>query len=361
MVNSSSLIVLSKKEITVCLILLTLSIVLVGGSRLLRLQDPAAISSENPQQIYLEETTTLEELAPLLSEKDVVSSEEELMWAGKVMGWKNFKKGHYRIDEGRSYDEFLSDLAKGVQDPIPLTILPGTTEDGLIRYISQRMEFDSTEFKEALKDEELMEELNVDQEDIFSRMLPNTYSIYWTASPRALIKRMVSEFNRTVVEPHKDRLAEVKLDLDEIVTMASIIEWEAQLGDEKKRISGLYWNRLNNGMRLQADPTVNYVVGERRRLLYEDYRIDHPYNTYVNDGLPPGPITNPDLSSIEAALYPEKHDYFYMVASPEGEHVFSETFQEHREKSRKWREWLQEQYRIKREIERKESQGPQGD
>ncbi len=104
-------------------------------------------------------------------------------------------------------------------------------------------------------------------------------------------------------------------------------------------------------MRLQADPTINYVIGERRRILYEDYKIDHPYNTYINSGLPPGPITNPSLSSIEAALYPENHDYLYMVASPDGSHDFSETFEEHKRKSAKWRQWLQEQYRIKRQRE----------
>lgn len=347
----------SGRDLGIFLILLTITVAIVGGSRLVRLQDPGAISSESASEIYIEERISLEQLASVLSEKEAIESEEELIWAGRLLGWRNFQKGHYSIEEGESYGDFLADLARGVQDPIPLTILPGTSEDGLVQYISLRMEFDSTEFRNALNDEELLQEVNVPRDQIFGRMLPNTYSVYWTASPEALIKRMVSEFNNSVVEPHQERIQEVKLDLNEIVTLASIIEWEARMGAEKPKISGLYWNRLNSGMRLQADPTVNYAVGERRRLLYEDYRMDHPYNTYVNDGLPPGPITNPDLSSIEAALYPEKHDYFYMVASPEGEHVFSETFEEHREKSRKWREWLQEQYRIKRELEQKQSEG----
>jgi UPF0755 protein len=106
-------------------------------------------------------------------------------------------------------------------------------------------------------------------------------------------------------------------------------------------------------MRLQADPTVNYAIGERRRLFYEDYRVRHPFNTYRIKGLPPAPINNPALSSIKAALQPEEHDYLYMVAEPgaTGYHVFTKTYAAHKRESRKWTQWLREQYRIKEQRE----------
>src|SRR5690625_3858180 len=137
--------------------------------------------------------------------------------------------------------------------------------------------------------------------------------------------------------------------LNEVVTLASITELEARYSDEKVRISGLYLNRLETGMLLQADPTVLHSLGERRRLLFEDYRVEHAYNTYLHPGLPPGPITNPDLASIRSVLNQEQHDYLYLVATPYGYHKFSRTFSDHRQASEEWRRWIQEQYRIRDE------------
>lgn len=355
--NYTDLIPLRKSEAIGLAIILLVIVSLIGGSRLLRLENPQSVYSESSFELYLEEPTTLETLSTMLADSGVVDDREEMLWAGKLFGWRNFQKGHYKVDRGYSYNDFLSKLARGIQDPVSITILPGSTEKRLAERISERMEFDSTAFYQAVNDSSLLQELNIDREDLIGRMLPDTYSIYWTASPNQLLKRIVNEFNNRVYEPNKDRLHELDITVDEAVTLASIIEWEATQGSEKKKISGLYWNRLNRGMRLQADPTINYVVDERRRLLYKDYQIDHPYNTYIHDGLPPGPVTNPDISSIEAVLYPSEHDYLYMVASPEGNHIFSETFEEHRKRSAEWRKWIQEQYRLKREAERREENG----
>lgn len=329
-----------------------LSSMIFAGSRLARLANSKSIASENPVNLYLEASIDLDQLSTMLADSGVVASKDEVMWAGKLLGWRSFHKGHYQIDGGYSYEVLLSRMAKGIQDPIALTILPGITKQRFADHVVEKMKFDSTAFDSALNDSSLLAELDIDKKDFLGRMLPNTYSIYWTSTPENLIKRINNEFQKVVVEPYADRFEELDMTIGEIVTLASIIEWEANSNEEKKKISGLYWNRLNRGMKLQADPTVNYAVKERRRLLYEDYRINHPYNTYLHRGLPPGPITNPSLSSIQAALYPADHDYLYMVASPEGTHVFSETFEEHKQESAKWREWLREQYRQKRQAER---------
>jgi UPF0755 protein len=118
-----------------------------------------------------------------------------------------------------------------------------------------------------------------------------------------------------------------------VLNLAAIVEWEAHLEEEKPRIAGVYLNRLRAGWPLQADPTVQYALlqieGQKRRLLFRDYQIDHPYNTYRVQGLPPGPITNPSPTSIQAVLNPEQHDYFYFVAKGDGGHLFSRTLAEH--------------------------------
>lgn len=290
-------------------------------------------------------------MSSILADSGLVKDKKEVIWAGNLLGWRNFQKGHYQIDGNYSYDVLLSRMARGIQDPVALTVLPGLTEQRLIKTISRQMKFDSLSFSQTFNDTSFLSELEIDRKHLMGRMLPETYSIYWTISPKAVIEKIINEFDKLVIEPHRDLFEATDLTVDEIIILASIIEWEAKNNKEKNTISGLYWNRLKRGMKLQADPTVNYALNERRRLLYEDYKIDHPYNTYIYEGLPPGPITNPGLTSIEAALHPADHNYLYMVASPGGGHVFSETFEQHKKESAKWRKWLNEQYRKKRETE----------
>lgn len=347
-------ILFSKNELIFGLLIFILSVLVIAGSRWSRLHSSQAISSERSIHVYLDDPTNLDQLTDLLADSSLIKSRTEFQWAARILGWRNFREGHYLVDKGFDYDEFLSKLARGIQNPVSVTILPGKSKPEIVESISQDLQFDSLSFHQTITDSAFLGEVNLQPEDVIGRLYPNTYSIYWTASPKAFFKRILSEFDKSVITPNDDHFKKVGRTVNEIVTLASIVEWEAKSKEEKAIISGLYWNRLNNGMRLQADPTVNFAVGERRRLLYEDYQIDHPYNTYQYRGLPPGPITNPSLSSIKAALNPQEHNYLYMVASPDGTHSFSETFDEHKRKSAEWREWLQEQYRIKRQRERSE-------
>ncbi len=330
-------------------------IIMVAGSRLSRLTNANAISSTEPVDLYLKESVELPQLADMLADSGVIRDKEELIWAAKLLGWRNFSSGHYQVDGGYSYDLFLSRMARGIQDPVSLTIIPGTTEERLVERLTDTFKFDSLSIRKAMDDSTLLAQYRIERKDLIGRMLPNTYSLYWTLSPHAVLKRIFNEFEKSVIDPYRMTLKEMDKSVNEVVTLASIIEWEASAGDDRSKISGVYWNRLDRGMRLQADPTVNFAIDERRRLLYEDYNIDHPYNTYIYRGLPPGPITNPSLESIEAAMYPDSHDFLYMVASPEGHHVYSETFEEHKKESAKWRRWIREQYRIKRMREKSDS------
>lgn len=344
---------LSNTELLIGAAVFLIVVAVVGGSRILRISDSKAISpvSDKPIDIFLTKKTDLPSLGKMLADSGVVSNKSDLLWAGNLLGWRTFQQGHYRVETGYSYDAFLSKLARGIQDPIRLTLLPGITRNRLIKSMAKHMEFDSVAFKRVINDSTFLANQGLTRKNFMGHMLPSTYSIYWTSSPKSVIKRVLSEFDKKIYQPNENRFSKLDRSVDEILTLASIIEWEAKNKNEKKRISGLYWNRLRKGMLLQADPTINFVLKKRRRLLYKDYQIDDPYNTYIHPGLPPGPITNPSESSIEAALYPEDNNYLYMVASPDGTHAFSETFKEHKEKSEKWRKWLQKQYRIKRERE----------
>lgn len=324
-------------------------------SRESRLSSSESIFSANTVSLYLYDSTDIYQLIERLSEEDIEMNKQETLWAGRLLGWRTFKKGHYSISGDYSYDQFFTKLALGNQDPISVTVLPGINRSRFARNLSLVMHFDSTEVEKVFEDSVYLSELDLKKEELFGRMLPETYSMYWTSSPKTVINKILEEFRNNVTNKYATELEADDLTIDDIVTMASIVEWEAAFEEEKPKISGLYWNRLKRGMLLQADPTVNYAIGERRRLLFADYGFDHPFNTYLNKGLPPAPITNPSVSTIEATINPEEHDFLYMVANPEKGHVFTRTFAEHQIESEKWRRWLRKQYRIKRQREAAES------
>ncbi|TVQ66764.1 MAG: endolytic transglycosylase MltG [Balneolaceae bacterium] len=326
--------------------------ILVMTSRNSRLHNSLAFEVSNPTEIFLNDLTELSEVTEILLNADLEFQGDEFVWAAQTLGWRRFRPGRYLLSGSYSYQGLLSKLARGLQDPVSVTILPGSDPGRLSLSLSRQLRADSLSFALVFSDDSsLVSELEMMPLELFSRMLPNTYEMFWTSAPEAVVRRLLSEFDRAVTYRFFDGQSDSPLSLSEVITLASIVEWEARFDHEKPRIAGLYLNRLERGMMLQADPTVAFALGERRRLLFEDYRIDHPFNTYRITGLPPAPITNPSLTSILAVLNPEEHSYLYMVATPEGTHRFSRTFEEHRIASDEWRRWLREQLRIRRERE----------
>jgi UPF0755 protein len=161
------------------------------------------------------------------------------------------------------------------------------------------------------------------------------------------VRRVKESFDRFYARHLEAKADDLGFTKREVVTLASIVEWEAIYDKEKPRIAGVYVNRLRENWRLQADPTIQYVLiqtqGTRTgRVLYRDLEIDHPYNTYKNRGLPPGPITNPSPSSLRAAVAPEDHEYFYFAADGSGGHQFSRTLQEHNRAAQRYHRMLDE-------------------
>lgn len=349
--NIQQLTSISRAELITAFVAFLFVLILVMTSRLTRLSGNEAIVFPTETIITFTEQTGLDELEQKLDSVGVEYQSDELRWATTLLGWRKYQRGSYVFEGALSYNAFLSKMTRGIQDPVDITILPGTTIERLSSSISNKLHFEKEDLLSVFNDSTFLNTKKLSREQLFGRMLPDTYLTYWTRSPKEVINQILREFDEKVIQKYDDRFKELEYTPDDIITLASIVEWEAKISEEKPIISGLYWNRLNRGMLLQADPTVNYALGERRRLLFEDYQYEHPFNTYINKGLPPGPITNPSLSTIEATLYPQDHDYYYMVANPEGGHVFTRTFREHQNESEKWRKWLREQYRIKRQQE----------
>jgi UPF0755 protein len=179
--------------------------------------------------------------------------------------------------------------------------------------------------------------------------MPETYHFYWLTGPATVVRNVKRQFDRFYEDEIDEAASTLGLSKRDVITVASIVEWETAVEDEKPRVAGVYLNRLRIGMKLDADPTIQYAVleteGQKRRLLYQDYRIEHPYNTYLRPGLPPGPLTNPSPSSLRAVVNAERHDYLFFVARGDGGHTFSRTLSEHNRAARQYHD-LMRQRRI---------------
>lgn len=294
----------------------------------------------------------VDSLAPALR------SETSFRAFGTLTGWRRqVKPGHYRIASGMSNWATLDKIRKGLQDPVRVTVPPGTRPAVFAAVLHRDLGVDSAAVMEALFSPSFADSVGTDTTHLFGHMRPNTFDILWTTSARTAIRRLHDWYERYWTDERRAKAKALGLTPDEVVTLASIVEWEAKQPAERPRIAGVYLNRLfgrtaSGTMRLQADPTVQYALmqiegGLPRRLFIRDYDTDHPYNTYRIDGLPPGPITNPSESSIEAVLDAEDHDYLYFVANGTGGHTFSETLAQHNAAADAWSRWLSEQVRIR--------------
>ncbi len=323
---------------------------------------PNTPSYEGMRSVYVPPGTPFEQVVDSLEEAGILRQRWTFVLFASATGWRTqIKPGHYRIPSGASNKEILQKLRLGLQDPVRVTIPPGITPERFARILSHSLYVDTIEVLQALQDAALATSLGTDTLHLFAYMLPDTYYLYWTTRAQQAIRRFKREFDRFFVDSLRQRTRELGLTVDEVLRLASIVEWETPLEEEKPRVAGVYWNRLRRGMRLQADPTVQYALmqtegGLRRRLLYKDYEIEHPYNTYRIKGLPPGPLNNPSRSSILAVLYPEQHNYYFFVATGEGGHTFSRTYSEHLRKARAYYRLMRQR---RRELARQKALEPQ--
>ena len=301
-----------------------------------------------PRSVYIAEDASLDTAIDSLEQADVLVAPSAFRLVAQVTGWgRQIKPGHYRIAPRQSNYHLLDKLRRGLQDPVRVTIPPGVRPAQLTAVLGRRLEREAAAFRAALRDTSLARDLGIPPAHLFGYMLPETYEFYWQTPPETVVRRVKQGFDRFYERELAAGADSLGLTKREVVTLASIVEWEALLDAEKPAIAGVYLNRLDEGWPLQADPTIQYVLldtqGERvTRVLYEHLEIDHPYNTYQIQGLPPGPITNPSPSSLRAAAAPERHEYFYFAADGTGGHTFSRTLREHNRAAEKYQQMLDE-------------------
>ncbi len=268
--------------------------------------------------------------------------------------YKHIKAGEYAFYSNQNIKEILQILKEGKIYLRKIVIPEGATLWQIAKILEKNKICKAEEFLKLAEDEEIAKKMGVPTPTLEGFLFPDTYFFAKNTPPETVIKVMVSNFWKNW-EKFEPIAKEKNLSLKEVIILASIVEREALYSFEKPIIAGVYWNRIRKGMRLQADPTVNYALKCFRRLTYKDYySVRSPYNTYLHYGLPPTPICNPGKESIKAVLFPKKVPYFYFVAKPDGTHYFSRTYKEHLKAIKKIKRLKLLQSKLQKEKEKKD-------
>lgn len=296
------------------------------------------------------------DIAKLLKEKELISSPEIFILKAKLGNYDgSFKKGDYSLNTSMSEAEIMEILKAGAkaQNDIVFTIPEGYTTAKIANKLEKENIIKSKEFIEAINNEKYDYDFlaGVPNRDVKFEgyLFPDTYYFRENITPEEIVSKLLSRFGEVYNDDYINYGRQKGVTMDYIITVASIIEKEAKLDSERARIAGVIYNRLDEGMPLQMDSTVNYAFElkngldsdrDERKVTLKDLKIKSPYNTYENVGIPIGPICNPGKSSIEAALFPEHNDYLYFVLkdAETGEHVFTKTLEEHNIEKAKYKD-----------------------
>ena len=305
------------------------------------------IELEETVYIYIEPSTKYDEIVDQIKKQVNLPSEKFFKIISEKMKYpETIKTGRYAIRDGMTMPEIIRMLRSGNQSAVKLTFNNMRTNENLAGRISNQLMLDSVELLNVLKDETKLEVLGFDTNTIAAMFIPNTYEVYWDTSIDNLMNRMKKEYTNFWNESRKDKAKEIGLSPIEVSILASIVEEEATYSDEYSIVAGLYLNRLKRGQRLEADPTIKFALNDfsLRRILYKHLEVESPYNTYRNEGLPPGPIRIPSIKGIDATLSPQDHKYLFMCAKEDlsGRHNFATTHAEHLRNAARYQRALNE-------------------
>lgn len=264
---------------------------------------------------------------------------------------ENVNPGRFLLKKGMSSFKLVSALRHNM--PLSLAFNNQECLEKLVARISSQIEPDSLSLMKSIKDPTFLKAHGFNEETVLGMFIPNTYEMKWNTSAEKFRDKMADEFQKFWNPERTAKAKALGLTPVEVMTLAAIVHKETVKIDERPRVAGVYLNRLNQGMPLQADPTIIFALRKKannpdlviKRVFEGDLHVDSPYNTYMNVGLPPGPVAMPDISAIDAVLNAEKHKYIYFCASVErfGYHEFAETFAQHGVYAKKYREWVDSQ------------------
>ena len=287
-------------------------------------------------KVTIPKGASLNEVGITLKNNNIIHNKQSFQLAVKILGYeKDIPAGRFRIEKASTNYAIIDQLVNGKQLTKKVTIREGWTLSMIAKELDEKLGIKTHFFVDATHNKNLLDKWGIQAKSFEGYLFPNTYQFNENELPSDIINVMVQEYKRNLSDEMLVQMNQIKMSEQEVLTLASIIEGEAIYDKERAIISGVYHNRLKKGMRLQADPTIQYILKDGpRRLLNRDLKIVSPYNTYLNKGLPPGPINNPGIESIKAALFPTESDYLYFVARGDGYHTFSKTEKQHNKAKR---------------------------
>ena len=309
--------------------ILFLLLIAVGTGVGLYVVKPATENGEY-QVVIIREGMSLKDAAGRLEDKGVITRKTLfLLWA-RVLGYgRRIKAGEYRLSAGMAPIRIMDILRRGLVITHPVTIPEGFSIKQIAELLAENKMINAGNFLAMTRDPAVLKKYGISGPTLEGYLYPDTYHFAMGLSPVSILNAMIKRF-RQIIEPLKARIGALDMTLDDVITLASIVEKETGKAEERPLIASVFLNRLKRGMRLESDPTVIYGIEEfNGNLTKDDLAEPTSYNTYIIRGLPPGPIANPGLESIKAVLYPAKTDYLFFVSRNDGSHQFSKTLKEH--------------------------------
>lgn len=329
-----------KKKSKVLRVILVIVIVAIGIASAVgynyyrRIFLPNVSLSQDYAYLYIPTGSNIDSVVSIFAGNGYLKDIPSFSWVARKKNYMNHvKPGKYKIENGLNNNDLVDILRSGKQEPVRVVIGQSRSVDAICGKAAESLEADSTSISQILHNDKFMLEKGFKKEAVLGLFIPNTYEFTWNTSADQFVDRMLKEYNKFWNESRTQKAENLKLSKNQISTLASIVEMETVKKDERSKIAGVYLNRIKKGMRLQADPTVIFAIGDFsiKRVLNEHLKFDSPYNTYLYEGLPPGPIIIPSISSIDGVLNYEEHNYIYFCAKEDfsGYHNFATNLKDH--------------------------------
>jgi UPF0755 protein len=294
-----------------------------------------------PVMIYIKTGSSYNDVLIQLNSQHILSSVKTFDWLANIKNYPaTVKPGCYQIQNQTNNQTLINLLRSGKQSPIKLSINNIRTKQQLADLVSQKLEADSLDLIKAFTDSAALHVLGFNNQTVLAMFIPNTYEFYWNTNASQFMRRMHKEYQTFWNNMRLQQAQAIGLTPVEVVTLASIVQEETQLPDDRPIIAGVYMNRIKKNMPLEADPTLKFALNNFaiKRLLNEDKKVESPYNTYKYSGLPPGPINLPSITYVDAVLNYTRHKYLFFCASDDlsGRSNFAITYAEHLVNARRY-------------------------
>ncbi|WP_129714680.1 endolytic transglycosylase MltG [Pedobacter sp. SYP-B3415] len=322
-------------------------VLIIGGYFGLKLYKTyfAGNVTDKQQYLYVRTGYSFDDVLRDITMQQILKDEDSFAAAAEKMSLRTaIKPGRYRLKKGMTNRALINMLKAGNQDPVKLKFQNIRKKENFAAYLSRNLEPDSATFIRLLDSTDLISKHGFNTENIYTMFVPNTYEMYWNISAPEFFDRMQKEYDKFWTTERKQKAKALNLTPVQVSILASIVDAEALFDKEMPIIAGLYLNRLNRGILLQADPTVIFANDDFtvKRVTNALLKVSSPYNTYRYAGLPPGPIMMPSIRAIDAVLNRDENDYIYMCAKEDfsGYHAFATTREEHEKNAKKYREAL---------------------